>query len=323
MNSFGTLFRVSLFGESHGEVLGVLIDGCPHGIPLQPTDFIDDIERRMSGRRGTTLRKEADIPLIKSGVFNGKTTGAPILIEFQNSNVHSKDYSSIKTVPRPGHADFVADKKFGGDNDYRGGGHFSGRLTLPLVAAGVIAKKMVKTASFSARIVEIGGKKEWNSALNQAIEQKDSLGGIIEMTISNLPISLGEPFFDSIESLISHAVFAVPGVKGIEFGAGFSSAKMKGSEMNDAIISPDGTTETNNAGGINGGISNGNDIVFRTAIKPPSSIGKTQQSVDLTTGRLTEFTLEGRHDTAFVLRVPVIIEAISAIVCADLTLRKV
>ncbi|MCK5809356.1 chorismate synthase [bacterium] len=321
MNSFGTLFRVSIFGESHGEIVGVLIDGCPHGISLRNSDFTDDISRRKAGAKGTTSRNESDIPHIKSGVFNGKTTGAPILIEFENRDINSNDYEVFRTIPRPGHADFVANKKSGGDNDYRGGGHFSGRLTLALVAAGVVAKRIVPKVTFSSKITEIGGKSDWKVVLEQAIDQKDSLGGIIETTISHLPISLGEPFFDSVESLISHAVFAIPGVKGIEFGAGFSSAKMSGSKMNDAIISADGTTKTNNAGGINGGISNGNDIIFRVAIKPTASIGKPQQSFNLATEKLTELTLQGRHDAAFVLRVPVIIEAVSAIVSANLMMR--
>ncbi len=321
MNSFGTIFRTSIFGESHGNSVGVLIDGCPAGLPIKPDDFIDDFNRRRAGSKGTTPRKEADIPQILSGIFNRHTTGAPICIIFENANIRSRDYTKLRETPRPGHADFVAMYKFGGFEDYRGGGHFSGRITLGLVAAGVIAKKLIKPVSVSAKLLEVGGSSDIETTITRAIENKDSVGGLIECTAGNMPIGLGEPFFDSVEALISHMIFSIPATKGIEFGAGFKAAKMRGSEHNDNIISIDGKTESNHAGGINGGISNGNDLVFRVAVKPTSSIAQPQRTLSIKTGKMTDLLIEGRHDTCIALRVPVIIEAATAIVLADLMLR--
>src|SRR6186713_1738955 len=229
MNSFGRIFRVNVFGESHGASVGVNIDGIPAGIPLTQEDFMPDLDRRKAGAKGTTPRKEDDLPHIKSGVFNDHTTGAPITILFENNNTRSTDYEKLREFPRPGHADFVATEKFGGFEDYRGGGHFSGRLTLNLVAAGVIAKKILGTGiSVNARLLEVGGLPDAEEGLEAAIKAKDSVGGIVECVVEGLPIGLGEPFFDSIESTIAHAVFAIPAIKGIEFGSGFAAAKMKG-----------------------------------------------------------------------------------------------
>jgi chorismate synthase len=318
MNSFGRLFKVSIFGESHGESVGVLIDGCPPGLPLSETDFTCDLERRKSGAKGTTPRRESDVPLIKSGVMDVKTTGAPILIIFENKETDSGAYEQIQYTPRPGHADFTAWKKYRGFNDYRGGGHFSGRLTVGLVATGVIAKKLTRPVTFEAKLIEAGGSRDIDGAVAAAMHDKDSIGGIVECRISNVPVGLGEPFFDSVESLISHIVFSVPAVKGIEFGAGLAGSRMRGSEHNDEIINMEGRTKTNNAGGINGGITNGNDIVFRVAIKPTSSIGIPQSTIDLRTGETVRLSVAGRHDTCIALRMPVIIEAASAIVFADL-----
>ncbi|HMG83376.1 MAG TPA: chorismate synthase, partial [Ferruginibacter sp.] len=231
MNSFGRIFRVSIFGESHGECVGLTIDGCPAGLSLSVDDFTTDIERRKAGAKGTTPRKEADLPKIMNGVFNGKTTGFPITILFDNANTRSGDYEKQRAVPRPGHADFVATKKFGGFEDYRGGGHFSGRLTVCLVAAGVIAKKVLGSGiKVASTILEIGNEKDLEKGLQNAIDHKDSIGGIVECRVNGLPIGLGEPFFDSAESLLSHAVFAIPAVRGIEFGTGFAAAKMFGIE---------------------------------------------------------------------------------------------
>ncbi|MEO9020530.1 MAG: chorismate synthase [Ginsengibacter sp.] len=324
MNSFGKSFRTQIFGQSHGEYVGVVIDGCPPGIGITPDDFKEDIERRKPGAKGTTPRKEDDIPEIISGVFNNKSTGAPITILFKNGNTRSSDYEKLRAVPRPGHADFVAHKKFNGFEDYRGGGHFSGRLTVAIVAAGVVAKKVV--ASFSAdkgikihaSLLEIGGEKNLEQGLQKAIDAKDSIGGIVECKVSGLPIGLGEPFFDSVESLISHAVFSIPAVKGIEFGAGFAAAKMFGSEHNDSIIHADGTTETNHAGGIVGGITNGNELVFRIVVKPTSSTPKVQQTLNVESGNVEPFSVKGRHDLCIALRVPVVLESVTAIVLADL-----
>lgn len=324
MNSFGKNFRVQIFGQSHGDYVGVVIDGCAPGIRILPDDFREDIDRRKPGAKGTTPRKEDDIPEIISGVFNDKSTGAPITILFKNSNTRSSDYEKLRAVPRPGHADFVAHKKFNGFEDYRGGGHFSGRLTVALVAAGVVAKKVIESFSFEKKIIinstilEIGGEKDLEKGLQKAIDAKDSVGGIVECKVQNLPIGLGEPFFDSTESLISHAVFSIPAVKGIEFGAGFAAAKMFGLEHNDALINEDGTTATNNAGGIVGGIANGNELVFRIVVKPTSSTPKAQQTLNIETGIVESFSVKGRHDLCIALRVPVVLEAVTAMVIADL-----
>ncbi len=321
MNSFGVCFRVSVFGESHGEVVGVTVDGCPAGVSLQPSDFYDDIQRRKPFGVAGTARREQDVPRIVSGVFNGKTTGAPLTVLFENEDVDSDAYAKFADIPRPGHADFTAFKKFGGYNDYRGGGHFSGRLTLPLVAAGVVAKKIIPSINIVSRVTTVGGVTEWKEKLHDTAKKGDSLGGVVETVVDGVPIGVGEPFFDSVESLISHAVFAIPGVKGIEFGLGFAAASLRGSEVNDSLISPDGTTASNHAGGINGGISNGNRIVFRVAVKPTSSISLPQRSVNVKSGKQVDVTVSGRHDAAFVLRTPVVLEAVTAIVFADLVGR--
>jgi chorismate synthase len=322
MNSFGRIFRVSIFGESHGECVGFNIDGCPAGLPLSVEDFAVDIERRKPGAKGTTPRKESDLPKILNGVFNGKTTGFPITIIFDNANTRSGDYEKQRAVPRPGHADWVASQKFGGFEDYRGGGHFSGRLTVCIVAAGVIAKKLLDRIKIESTILEIGGEKDPELGLQKAIDAKDSVGGIIECRVNGLPVGLGEPFFDSAESLISHAVFAIPAVRGIEFGTGFAAAKMFGVDHNDAIIDASGKTKTNHAGGIVGGITNGNELVFRIAIKPTSSTPKEQQTLNVETGNVEAFSVKGRHDLCIALRVPVVLEAVTAFVIADMMLLE-
>ena len=355
MNTFGRKFRVSIFGESHGDAIGVVIDGVQPGIALDENDFRGDISRRKSGPKGTTPRIETDEPEIMSGVYNGFTTGAPLTIVFRNRNTHSGDYRLFNDIPRPGHADYTASIKWLDFNDPRGGGHFSGRLTLPIVAAGVVAKKMIGY-SVKAELVEVGGvsrsdamasyKEEalpdggieekdelqaseiWKEVIDSAIRERDSVGGIVECRVENIPAGLGEPFFDSVESLISHAVFAIPGVRGIEFGDGFAAARMKGSEHNDPFDTADSSGLTlhinvhpskNGAGGVNGGITNGNPIVFRTAFKPTSSIGKAQKTFNFATGQLTELEIPGRHDVCIALRTPVIVEAMTAILLADLT----
>ena len=323
MNQFGKLFTISIFGESHGESVGVVIDGCPAGMPISVEDFIEDTERRKGGmQKGTTPRQEEDLPLFKSGVFNGKTTGAPLTLLFENKNTRSGDYEKQRAVPRPGHADFVANKKFGGFEDYRGGGHFSGRLTLCLVAAGVVAKKMLAPLKIVATITAIGGETDVEQGLQKAIANKDSVGGIVECRVANLPIGLGEPFFDSVESLIAHAVFAIPAVRGIEFGTGFKAADMFGIDHNDAIENGDGKTSTNHAGGIVGGITNSNELVFRIAIKPTSSTPKEQQTYNWETDQVDSFAVRGRHDLCIALRVPPVLEAVTAITLADLMLRE-
>ena len=356
MDTFGRKFRVSIFGESHGDGIGVVLDGVQPGISLQKEDFTEDILRRKSGPKGTTTRIEADEPEILSGVFNGYTTGAPLAIIFRNQNTKSGDYKLFNDMPRPGHADYTASVKWLDFNDPRGGGHFSGRLTLPIVAAGVIAKKMC-VCSIKARILEVGGVSRedalktltqeeiggvdtellspsliWKEVLNKVILEKDSVGGVVECRVDGVPAGVGEPFFDSVESLVSHAIFAIPGVRGIEFGDGFQAARMKGSEHNDPFDCVGGDDvcacwskdpevchpSKNGAGGVNGGITNGNPIVFRVAFKPTSSIGKAQETFNFTTGKMETLEIPGRHDACFALRTPPVVEAMTAIVLADL-----
>lgn len=321
MNNFGQLFHISLFGESHGDGIGVVIDGCPAGVPLKKEDFTEDLFRRKANKKGSTPRREADSPKIKSGILNQRTTGAPIAIFFDNKNIRPLDYLPFKMLPRPGHVDFVSHHKYGGFFDSRGGGHFSGRLTLALVAAGVIAKKLIAPAEIKANILEIGGSRDFDGIIDKAKIEKDSLGGIVECQVKGLPVGLGEPFFDSTESLISHLVFAIPGIKGIEFGSGFACSRMKGSEYNDIYINKKGKTDTNHTGGINGGLTNGNEVIFRVAVRPTSSIAKEQETINLKTGKKEEISIKGRHDTCFALRMPVIVEAAAAIVLVDLLLR--
>ena len=333
MNTFGRKFRVSIFGESHGELIGVVLDGVPAGLELSEQDFEADILRRKSGAKGTTPRIEADQPMIVSGLFEGHTTGAPLTIVFKNTNTHSSDYSLFAAMPRPGHADLTAALKWDDCQDPRGGGHFSGRLTLPIVAAGVVAKKMLADLTIldetpcnevNAAIVELGGLSDpeaWPGAIDEAVKEGDSLGAIVECTVPNIDPGYGEPFWDSVESQIAHAVFAIPGVRAIEFGDGFAAAAMKGSEHNDPI-GADCRPSKNGAGGANGGITNGAPIVFRVAFKPTASIRKAQQTYNFAKDEIDTLEVPGRHDVCFALRAPVIVEAMTAIVLADLACVK-
>ena len=372
MNTFGRKFRVTIFGESHGEAVGVVLDGVPAGLELYQADFDKDIARRKSGAKGTTSRQEADQPQILSGIFEGHTTGAPLAIIFRNENTRSQDYSQFAAMPRPGHADQTAAIRWDDCNDPRGGGHFSGRLTLPVVAAGVVAKKVLADTTLldetpvpengiRARIVELGGipechversdvfveeilkpqgdnentkdagsaaivdgntmPKQWQQAIENAIKGGDSLGAVIECMVPEIEPGYGEPFWDSIESQIAHAVFSIPGVRGIEFGDGFKSAAMKGSEHNDPI-GEDGRPIKNGAGGVNGGLTNGSPLKFRVAFKPTSSIAKAQRTFNFATGEMDTLEIKGRHDVCFALRCPVIVEAMTAIALADLALLR-
>ena len=333
MNTFGRKFRVSIFGESHGELIGVVLDGVPAGLELSEQDFEADILRRKSGAKGTTPRIEADQPMIVSGLFEGHTTGAPLTIVFKNTNTHSSDYSLFTAMPRPGHADLTAALKWDDCQDPRGGGHFSGRLTLPIVAAGVVAKKMLADLTIldetpcnevNAAIVELGGLSDpeaWPGAIDEAVKEGDSLGAIVECAVPNIDPGYGEPFWDSVESQIAHAVFAIPGVRAIEFGDGFSAAAMKGSEHNDPI-GADCRPSKNGAGGANGGITNGAPIVFRVAFKPTASIRKAQQTYNFAKDEIDTLEVPGRHDVCFALRAPVVVEAMTAIVLADLACVK-
>lgn len=319
MNTFGHNFRISLFGESHGAAVGVVIDGVPAGIALSEADFAADLARRKGGSLGTTSRVEPDEPELLSGIYRGHTTGAPLAILFRNHCQESEDYAPLADTPRPGHADWVAAQKFGGWNDPRGGGHFSGRLTVALVAAGVVAKKIVG-AKIEARVVEIGGESDpakWQPLLEDAKACGDSLGGIVECRAEGVGVGLGEPFFDSLESQMSHLLFSIPGIRGVEFGDGFGAARMRGSEHNDPIIAADGTTAKNGSGGINGGISNGNPIVVRVAVKPTSSIARTQQTLNTASGTVEPLSIGGRHDHCIALRAAVVVESAVAIALAD------
>lgn len=320
MNTIGHSFRISIFGESHGEGIGITIDGCPPGLPLSLEDFSGDLARRAPGKKGTTPRREQDVPRLLTGWFKEHTTGAPLTIWFDNQDARSKDYDNLLKKPRPGHSDFVAMKRFGGFNDHRGGGHFSGRLTLALIAAGVVAKKLLHTITIQARLVAAGGNTDIDAAIDQAIQQGDSIGALVECVASKVPLGWGEPFFDSVESTISHLAFAVPAIKGIEFGSGFQAAAMTGSQHNDPIEDISGKTKTNHAGGITGGLTNGNDLVFRVAVKPTSSIGLPQKTLNVITGQQETLQVKGRHDVCIGLRVPVVIEAITAIALADFKL---
>ena len=322
MNSFGLLFRVTIFGESHGEAIGVVIDGCPPGIIINKEDFLPDLKRRQSGSKGTTQRRENDLPEILSGVYENRSTGAPITLITRNGDKISSDYELFKNIPRPGHADFVSGVKFSGFADMRGSGHFSGRITWGLVAAGVIAKKIASSANITAKLISAGGSDNIDEAVEKAMAANDSIGGIVECRVANVPAGLGEPFFYSLESALSHLIFSIPAVKGIEFGAGFAAASMTGSVHNDAYTDADGKTATNNAGGINGGITNGNEIVFRIAVKPTSSIGADQKTFNFKDKKTTTLSVAGRHDACIALRIPVIAEAAAAITLADMTLIK-
>lgn len=325
MNSWGQIFRVSIWGESHGQQVGVSIDGVPAGIALCEEDFSKDLDRRRAGAAGTTPRKESDLPHIVSGVYNGFTTGSPLTIEFVNENTQSGDYRNLVAHPRPSHADLVAQQKWNGYNDPRGGGHFSGRITLGLVAAGVVAKKILgQEVKFSTEIVEIGGeqdKAKFAEILESARTAQDSVGGVVECRVKEITAGLGEPFFDSAESLIAHLLFSVPAVKGVEFGKGFEAARMKGSEHNDAIIDKQGMTATNNAGGIVGGITNGNELVVRAAIKPTASIAREQATYNFESNKVEPLVIKGRHDVCIALRAAVVVESAIAIALADLKLR--
>lgn len=326
MNRFGHKFRLTLWGESHGPEIGLAIDGLPAGMPLAEEDFEADLMRRRAGAAGTTARREEDRPRIVAGLYRGHTTGAPLALRFDNADTRPADYAptAAECHDRPSHADRTAAERFAGWNDPRGGGHFSGRLTLALVAAGVVAKRLLPAeVRFATHIAELGGCADparFDALLRDAAAAGDSLGGIVECRVEGLRVGLGEPFFDSVESLAAHLLFAIPGVKGVEFGSGFAAARMRGSEHNDPITDAAGRTATNHAGGIAGGLTNGNPLVVRVAFKPTASIAREQLTWNRATGRMEPLSVGGRHDTAIVLRGAVAVEAAVAIVLADLSL---
>ena len=353
-STFGEKIKISIFGESHGEGIGVVIDGLPAGERIDMDAVLEQMARRAPGRDKTaTPRKESDLPKILSGMLGDTLTGAPLCAVIENTNTRSQDYGNLMTKPRPGHSDYTAFVKYKGSNDVRGGGHFSGRLTAPLVFAGAVCRQILaeKGIEIAAHIKSIGSVsdkpfdpvfiapeliKRLNSSsfalIDESVEEKmrdeveaartelDSVGGTVECAVTGLPAGLGEPMFDGVEGAIAKAVFGVPAVKGIEFGAGFELAKMRGSQSNDPFRFKDGkvVTETNNCGGILGGITDGMPLIFRAAIKPTPSIAKGQKTVDLQSGENTVLTVKGRHDPCIVPRAVPVIEAVTAIAVINL-----
>lgn len=354
-NTFGNILKLSIFGESHSDAIGIVMDGLPAGLALDLDTIQAEMARRAPGQdRFSTPRKEADVPNIVSGFFEGHTTGTPLCAYIQNTNTRSKDYS--RGPLRPSHADFTAEMRYNGFQDYRGGGHFSGRLTAPLVFAGAVVKPYLKEQGIEifAHIKSIGKKSEpafdavhpdvqayrqikdrslavlneesitrFSAEIDCARENKDSVGGVIECLITGLPAGLGSPFFDSVESRLSAMLFSVPAVKGVEFGTGFAISQMRGSEANDAFCIEDEAvhTKTNHTGGINGGITNGMPVCFTVAIRPTPSIAASQQTVNLKTNCEETLSIHGRHDPCIVPRAVSVIEAVAAIVATDLILE--
>ena len=353
-NSFGEIFRITSFGESHGRCTGVIVDGCPAGLSLTETEIQREVDKRKPVKNSRqTAREEEDKVEILSGVFKGYTTGAPIGLLVWNKDTDSSEYEKIKYLPRPGHADYTAWKKYGGFNDYRGGGRFSGRVTVGLVMAGAIAKKLLELQRIEvlAHTIQIGeiqaqacnpaeirrnvyrnpyrcadeiAARGMSRLIEQAGTEGDSLGGIIEGLALNLPVGLGEPYFDTLEGELAKAIFAIPAVKGVEFGAGFKAAEKRGSENNDAFLLKDNkvVTETNHSGGILGGISNGMALVVRVAVKPVPSISKIQKTVDIKDLGNAELSIKGRHDVCIVPRAVIVVESMIAITLCDFALRE-
>ena len=325
MNSFGQILRVTIFGASHAQSVGITMEGIPHGIVLTPEMFAMDLDRRRPKLRGETPRNEEDIPIIEGLDCSGQTSDKPLTITFNNKNTLSKDYSHLKRHPRPSHADLVQLRKYGEEHDIAGGGAASGRMTVALVAAGVVAKQILQGAKFTTTLTSVGGcsnSSRFDEIIATAARDGDSVGGVIECRVSGVTPSLGEPFFDSVESCVAHLLFSIPGVKGVEFGDGFSGTHKRGSERNDMIIDAVGTTSTNNEGGVNGGISNGNDIVVRVAIKPTPSIAKPQETYNFEHQVVSPLVIGGRHDACIARRASVVVEAMVALALADLTLRR-
>ena len=355
--TYGRNIRMTIFGESHGKGIGLVLDGLPPGTPIDEAFIKEEMARRAPGQNlMSTQRQEKDAFIIESGVFEGRAAGTPVCVLIPNSDQHSKDYSILKNQMRPGHADYAGKIRYQGFNDYRGGGHFSGRLTAPLVFTGAVAKTMLakKGIIVGAHIARIGqvtdslfnplGETEaclrelrkqvlpvlepnkaamLEAEIMTAREQQDSVGGVIEVMATGMPPGIGDPFFDSLESRLSHALFSVPAVKGVEFGTGFGIAALKGSEANDPMTFAGGTVKTtrNHNGGITGGITNGMPVLFRVAIKPTPSISRPQQTVDLAAGKDTVLEIKGRHDPCIVPRAVPVIEAVTAWVLLDMLLE--
>ncbi len=355
-NTIGSAFAVTCFGESHGRCVGVVVDGCPTGLEISEAEIQKQLDLRKPGQSiVTTQRSEADRVELLSGVFHGKTTGAPVCMLIWNSDTRSSDYDKFVNIPRPGHADYPAFVKYAKMNDFRGGGRFSGRITAGFVMAGALAQKLLlETMSVKvyAYTLELGGiradiskmtieeivSKRYSNEVrcpdgaaaqkmkDLIIEERgkgDSLGGIVECNVPNLPVGVGEPVFSSIESELSKAIFSIPAVKGIEFGSGFAGTRSRGSQNNDVYEMNAGrvVTKTNNSGGILGGLSNGMPVVFRTAFKPASSIAKPQDTLDLSTKKEDRLIVPGRHDPTVVPRAVPVIEAMTSCVLADLAIQ--
>lgn len=324
-NSFGNILKMTIFGASHSEELGIVLEGLPAGVGLCVEDFASDLERRRPQSKGETPRHEADEPIVEGVDAEGVTTGGNVTIKFRNTNCKSGDYSHLRLHPRPSHADLTQRVKYGEEYNLAGGGMASGRMTVALVAAGVVAKKLLGGYRFSTRLIGVGATTDesmFEAVVAEARAKGDSVGGVVECRVSGVERGLGEPFFHSVESVVSHLVFSIPGVKGIEFGDGFEGAKRYGSERNDLIIDDEGKTQTNNEGGINGGIANGNDIVVRVAVKPTPSIATAQSTYNFASNTIEPLTIGGRHDACIARRAMVVVEAMVAFALADLTLQK-
>lgn len=326
-STFGNNIKISIFGQSHSEAIGVTMDGLPAGFALDFEALSTFLQRRAPGHSDlTTPRKEADEPKFLSGLLNGVTCGAPLTAIIENTDTRAQDYSDMKKMPRPGHADFTAHAKYKGFEDVRGGGHFSGRLTAPLCIAGGICKQILEKEGIfiHAEIAEIGGQtKDFFKALEEAKVKGDSLGGIVSCHVEGLPVGLGAPMFDGVENKISQAIFAIPAVKGIEFGDGFQSAKLCGSQNNDAFYYDENgkvQTKTNHCGGVLGGITVGTPLFFRVAMKPTPSIAQKQETILYEKAESTQLEIKGRHDPCVVLRAVPCVEAATAIALYDLYL---
>ena len=302
----------------------MLVEGVPAGVALPIESFMADIDRRRPVRSGETPRREADVPTIEGLDDSGYTTGGVLRISFINSNIRSRDYDHLRRQPRPSHADLVQMRKYGKECDIAGGGMASGRMTVALVAAGVVAKALLPHVEFQTRLIEVGGERDeakFDDIISRASADGDSVGGVVECRIKGVCEPLGEPFFDSVESVMSHLLFSIPAVKGVEFGDGFEGARKRGSERNDMIISESGETYSNNEGGVNGGIANGNDIVVRVAIKPTPSIAREQMTYNFDEGEVAPLVIGGRHDACIARRAAVVVEAMAAVALADLKLE--
>ena len=319
MNTIGDLFKITLYGESHQSAIGIVVDGLTPGTKIDEDLIRSDLQKRNPDAIGTTPRKEPDRFEITSGVFLGQATGSPVHIMIRNENIQSKDYDHLKTHPRPGHADYVASVKYHQHHDPRGGGRFSGRLTAPIVMAGSLAKMMLPY-QFTHQLIQVGTLKDMtqiDTYLSKIQSEGDSVGGIIEVNVTGLPVGLGEPMFGKLESKIAQMLFSIPAVKGVQFGTGFDGIEMKGSEFNDVIIDEEGHTQTNHSGGLSGGISNGNPLVVKVFIKPTSSIQKPQESFETSLKSLKPLEVGGRHDVCIARRAGIVIENAVAIVVAD------